>query len=109
MYYQLPETHSFHFKSLQVKAIKDGSGTTTITESMKELHNATDNIALFGGDLRTAVDTLDDTAIASNATDGAFDTEQKQVEEIDVISYCFTLVFETVIIWNNALNANDKK
>ena len=82
LYYALLTT------SYQVNTIKDGAGTTTLTESLKELDSATDNKVIYGGDMRTTVGILDDAAVTTNAIGGTNDTEQEQVDEAEVnLSY----------------------
>ena len=67
-----------------MNTIKDGADTKTLTESLKELDSATDNKAIYGGDMRTTVGILDDAAVTTNAIGGTNDTEQEQVDEAEV-------------------------
>lgn len=90
---------------LQIKDIKDGSGTVTVTDAMKGLSNATDDETLFKGDLTAAVDTLDETAIASNASGRGQDTEEGQ-EEIYVRPFYLFCKWVYIFIYINLLSVS---
>ena len=68
----------------QVKDVKDGASSVRITDSLKGLHNVTDNEELYEGDITAVIDTLDDTAVVSSSGIDDPGDKDAQYEEVDV-------------------------